>query len=63
MTGVLQWMGISPSEETGKEEGVVAWFFVREYFDVVDLGAGNDKVESLWEITWHHMVRNLGDQA
>jgi len=41
-------MAISSSERTGKEGGAVAWLTMpRECFSVVELGAGNDKVDSL----------------
>ena len=46
MTGVLQWMAISSSEGIGKEGRVMVW--PGESFDVVELRAENDKVESLW---------------
>ena len=41
VTGVLQWMTISSSEGKGKRSGGVA-LYVRECFDIVELGVGNE---------------------
>lgn len=48
MSGVLQWMAISSSERIGKERSVGRALYVREHFDVIELVAKDDKVESLW---------------
>ena len=59
MTGVLQWMATNCSGRTGKEGGVVVWLsYVRECFDVTELMAGDDKVESLWV-----KIRGRADKA
>lgn len=47
-TGVLQLIIINSSEGTDKEGGVGTALNVRECFDIVELGAGRIKVESLW---------------
>ena len=48
MAEVLQWMATSSSGRTGKEGGVAVWLYFSEYFDVIELMARDDKVESSW---------------
>ena len=43
----------------GKEGGVMAWLSVLHCFDVVELGAGNDKVESLFQRADFKLFRTL----
>jgi len=49
MTGVLQWMAISSSEETGEEREAVGWLCMSgTALTVIELDDCDDKVECLW---------------
>ena len=50
MTGVLQWMAISSSEETGEEREAVGWLCMSgTALTVIELDDCDDKVECFWE--------------
>jgi len=47
MTGLLQWMAISPSEGIGEERGSGVALYARDSFDCIELHDCDDKVKYL----------------